>query len=457
MSNKNLLLLLVAAVVLSAVTGLLYVGDDKPEREFESGTPLVQGLPVEKVQSIEIKGGSDSVTLRRSGESFVLANKNNYPASTDKVNNLLTSIIDIRCERKVTDSSENYADLGVKEGGSGATMISFFDSSGTKLLGLIKGKTDENSRGAYVRKMGKDNVFLTQEYLSLNSAPLDYVDKNLLSLSKDKMKWVKVDVKKDSYRLVKNDDGDAELKNVPEGKQLKQSPANNAFTALTNMRFDDMHPAGEVDIEKWDGDYRCRLSSGITYRVRTAKKDDTYYARFSAKAQASDVEITGTESEEQLKKKQKAKNRAQEAAQTARTFNQKHGNWIYEIAEWRANKLRKPLSELVEAKKPEKISARQILVSHTDARESKADRSKSEAKKLAQDLLKQLQDDEAGFAELARKHSDGPNADKGGDLGTVEQGSRNEKFEAAAFTLEPGQVSDVVETPFGFHIIKRTE
>ncbi len=64
----------------------------------------------------------------------------------------------------------------------------------------------------------------------------------------------------------------------------------------------------------------------------------------------------------------------------------------------------------------------------------------------------------ADFAEMAKKYSEDPgSASKGGDLGWASKGDFYPEFEAAAYALKPGQVSNVIESPVGFHIIKMIE
>ena len=102
------------------------------------------------------------------------------------------------------------------------------------------------------------------------------------------------------------------------------------------------------------------------------------------------------------------------------------------------------------------VTASHILISYKGALRSETDRDRRDARKLAEKILKELKSGR-DFAELARKHSDGPSGPKGGELGRFERGQMVPEFDQAVFGLETGAISEVVETKFGYHIIKRTK
>lgn len=82
---------------------------------------------------------------------------------------------------------------------------------------------------------------------------------------------------------------------------------------------------------------------------------------------------------------------------------------------------------------------------------------KDKARQKAAEVLREVQAKPAAFAELARKHSDDPgSASQGGDLGFFGRGMMVKPFEDATFALRDGEVSGIVESDFGFHIIKLT-
>ena len=75
----------------------------------------------------------------------------------------------------------------------------------------------------------------------------------------------------------------------------------------------------------------------------------------------------------------------------------------------------------------------------------------------AEQIKLDLDRTDKSFAELAKEKSEGPSGDNGGDLGKFGRGKMVPEFEKVAFDLDVDEVSDPVETEFGWHIIKRTE
>jgi peptidyl-prolyl cis-trans isomerase C len=75
---------------------------------------------------------------------------------------------------------------------------------------------------------------------------------------------------------------------------------------------------------------------------------------------------------------------------------------------------------------------------------------------LAQELKTKIAKGES-FANLAKEYSIDSSKKRGGDLGYFGRGTMVQEFEKSAFSLEKGQVSDIVKTQFGYHIIKRLD
>lgn len=101
---------------------------------------------------------------------------------------------------------------------------------------------------------------------------------------------------------------------------------------------------------------------------------------------------------------------------------------------------------------PEQIRASHILIRVPPGASAEV---KAEKKKKAEEAAKKAK--KADFATLAKELGEDPTKDRGGDLGFFSRGKMVKAFEEAAWGLKVGQVSGVVETQFGFHVIKKTD
>jgi hypothetical protein len=153
------------------------------------------------------------------------------------------------------------------------------------------------------------------------------------------------------------------------------------------------------------------------------------------------------------------------ARQRAKEINENLAGWYYVISNDVYEKIRLERNSFVKSKDnpvvelPDEISASHILISYkgADRADSKITRSKQAARKEAERICGLITNGGKDFAGMAKKHSDGPSGTKGGDLGSFKFEVMAQPFSEAAFDLNIDEVSEVVETGFGFHIIKRTQ
>jgi hypothetical protein len=185
------------------------------------------------------------------------------------------------------------------------------------------------------------------------------------------------------------------------------------------------------------------------------------FAKEKADRDAEIARIKAANAQKQMEyqgKVSKAKTRVKE-------LNENLAGWYYVISNEVYEKIRLDRTDFVKAKEkekedtPEEVQASHILISYKGADRADADisRSKEEAKAEAERIRKLIVDDNMDFAEMAKEHSDGPSSTKGGDLGKFKFEVMAKPFSEAAFALGIDEVSEVVETGFGFHIIKRTQ
>ncbi len=210
-------------------------------------------------------------------------------------------------------------------------------------------------------------------------------------------------------------------------RQVVQGIGGSGFAPanVTGAALDAMFQQREVQVQRFDAkDYLAKVNPSDA-DIESYYKNPTHAAQFQAPEQAS-VEYVVLDIDAMKKG--------------------------ISIAE---DDLRKYYTE--NAKRytaPEERRASHILIK-ADKAAPAAERDKARAK--AEALLAQLSKTPAAFAETARKNSDDPgSAAQGGDLDFFARGAMVKPFDDSAFSLKPGQMSGVVESDFGYHIIQLT-
>lgn len=354
MSDRKLVILgIVAALVVmwAVVQYRVSIGGRKGS---ETPVYLIQGLDPADIGSIVLGWGEGAVTLKREGERFVVVNKDNYPAEAKGINNLLSRCLEVRVSELYTDNPANHEELGVTEQ-KARSVVKLFRPDSKLITGIIVGKDRELGEGNYVRLADSNSVYVAQNVPSFGGRAVDYIGQELVSVKREDINSVTVKLSGGEYTLKAGEDGKTvALENMPEGRRLKSSDSETVFAGLTTLRFDDVKKnPGDLTFDK---QFVCRVKDSTVYTVKIAQKDGKTYINCGAEFTDTSpvVKEKEVESEEQLKKKE-AKLLARDKA---KEFAARHQGWVYEIPDWKAKQMTKPLSELLEDQaKPEEKAA----------------------------------------------------------------------------------------------------
>lgn len=455
MSNTKLTVLGAIAAVLVVWSIILSSARPGSAIAFVKGRDLLPPYDRDRIARIEIEKEGKKVTINKlDAGGFVVGSRLSYPADTSKIYSLIADLEGIKCSTEVSTSKEAFKELGI-EGGKDSTTIKLFDRDGKEIVGVVAGKSDDDLRGNYVRLTAEDTVYASTEYLSFNTEDLDYLHKRVLKV--DDKDIAKVEVKgkdRKAYVIESPKEGEIKLQGIPEGKKGKQYDYESVFRAANDVSFEDFKPESEMADLKFDTTFTVTKRFQPAYDFFIAKKDEDYWFKCRAAYRGPDwstvTKIKGNETKEETERKDKLI----EGRKEVDRFNQRHQSWVYKVSSWTAQNMTKKFDDLVE----DAITASHILIGYEGADRSEVKgRTKEEAKKVAEDLLVKVKAEPDKFGDFAKEHSDGPSKEKAGDLGEFNRQTMEKPFTEVAFKLKVGEISDVVETKFGFHIIKRTK
>jgi hypothetical protein len=358
MSDKKLTILGIIATILVFLAVLQSRYANKQTFVPAGNFYLIQGLDTEKIASIVLGTNEGQIILARRGQAFLVANKDDYPADTGKINTLISLCLDLKAAELVTDNPANHNDLGVAVD-KARYIVEFIDKDSQPITGLVVSAPDPEIKKTFARLTSSDEVYSLLENPWFFSTAMDYIDKTIIKIERDNISSVTVTSPDGSYTLESKGDDEIVLENMPEGKQFKRNEHEQVFSALTNLQIIDVkkETSGSSEL-KFDTTYLCRLKDSTVYTLAIAVQDDKAYFRCNAMFtdKTTVTKDRSVESEEELKKKE-AKLVARDNAES---FSKQHTGWIYEVNKIQADNLTKALSDILEdvrKKKPEETTS----------------------------------------------------------------------------------------------------
>lgn len=291
--------------------------------------PFIPGLlkNPDHITKVIIEDFSQKLTLQKIDGKWLLLERNNYPVLTDKVEDLLYSIADLRIVEPKTNNRAFFKQLDVNditEPNSQAVFVLIQDDNGQDVAKFYVGKREgvrlgeEYLEHIFVRKVDDDQTWLVQGVVPISNDFRDWLEQPLLGLiESDQIKRVAIQRPKFERVIItraKQDQEDFVLETVhaKRGMVLDLDTVNTVPFEIAELEYNDVVPAERVNAE-WDNCITATLETfpGINVVLNIIKHDN----KVLAKVQANASDEVSTE----LRSKVQA-------------FNNNKKSWVYELS-----------------------------------------------------------------------------------------------------------------------------
>ncbi|MCB0422026.1 MAG: DUF4340 domain-containing protein, partial [Bdellovibrionales bacterium] len=320
----------IITIGLFSISLVVYFNEHKRGVDLVAGSDYIKGLDIGKVQRIvmNFKEGKELI-LAREDQSFYIENHKSYPASTEKVNDLLFKIASIQVREK-TDSRVSESDLKAYELDEKNALyrVSIFDNNGNKTVSFRVGKSHKG-RGNYLFKEGGKDIYLSADTLFLRSSYTDMIDRLLLKIDEKEIDKISVDTGK-KVELVQEE---GRFKIVPSKKNtVDEAKIKDFVSVVKNLSFEEYFKPDEPEVRNLDfnEDIRVQLKNKLIYKVSLAQENDKYFLRLNALVDELPNEVVvdkdaDKETLDHIEGMVKAQGDAQR-------LNTEKGRWIYSIS-----------------------------------------------------------------------------------------------------------------------------
>ena len=402
MTKSTLALLWLAAAGLGAGVAVVKQGQT---RAFENATARKRGetlfaqFPADKVARITVKSASDSVTLAKGEAGWTVAERENYPASASRINEVLRTLAEVKVTQGIDAGPRYDARFGIDPAASKdedhGLQLTFADAAGAELAAVALGKNTESAAsagpfgfgggatGRFIRnRADQSGLYVTSEtFARVVATPKDWLREDFVKVEKLKSVAMQMPNKPDyqAWKLTRPDEGaDFSLEGIGADETLDATVANPLKSIFSFARFEDVAPNERAKLLDSSPDARLatlETEEGFTYQLKFApapkeekkeekKEDGQDPAADPAAATEGNyllaVTVTATipeqrkkeegEKEEDAKAKEEAfQKRTTELKEKLATEKQLEGR-TFEVTKWTVDALLKDRAQLVKKK-----------------------------------------------------------------------------------------------------------
>lgn len=296
------------------------------------------------VTKIIIKDAHTAFTLNRGSDGrWSAPDKFDYPADTAKVRDLVVTMADMQLVEPKTVMPDRYQRLEVENldaEDAKSRLVRLESQDGTVLAEALFGKavnrkTGPANAGVYMRPVGAERAWLASGDLAPDVAVNQWLDRSIVDLAASDVRKVAVEPQASPPYAIERSKGedDFHVADLPKDAAVKQDDVNRLGAALANLSFKEVKPADQINWPETPDTATFETFDKLAIDVRLTKVEDATWISISAA-------YLGDQSDES--------DGATAARKQADDINQRVGKWAYQVPDHVADRLRRPLDELLD-------------------------------------------------------------------------------------------------------------
>lgn len=299
-----------------------------------------------EVAEVTVKSNAATFTIKKTGDAWVLVEKDNYPVDFDKLKSALVKLAELRLLEGKTSDPARYDRLqlnDVTEKDAKSKEVTVKDAKGQVLAAGVIGRRNTSlfgatASGTYIRRANDPQAWLAEGDVDIGATPKDWLQIRLVEIPSERVKSVEI-VQPTGEKLFlhkgKPDDKNYAVDSIPEGRKLaSEGEANGIGGGLWRLELEDVKQADKLPFDK-PVVAAFKTFGGITVKIESVTAGNEVWSRIAATAD-------DPQGDDAAKEKLKAE---------AAAITERAKGWAYKMSPGDGERLTRKLDDLLE--KPE--------------------------------------------------------------------------------------------------------